>query len=148
VAARRRPLPHNLLGFVDLETGLLRMLHHPRGYLLAGHRPDSRMRRGRRCSKSGAAYSDSPQLPPPVQPEHLSIGAARCRGFFYEADQSKGGGGSSGAPCPPWMRLIASAASMSIAVARILARLFKYVGDRLHLLRGQRRSAKPPIQPD
>jgi hypothetical protein len=36
VAARRRALPHNLFGFVDLETGLLQVRDHPRGELLAG----------------------------------------------------------------------------------------------------------------
>jgi hypothetical protein len=36
VAARRRALPHNLLGFVDLETGLLEVLHDPLGERLAG----------------------------------------------------------------------------------------------------------------
>jgi hypothetical protein len=35
VVPGRRALPHNLLGFVDLETGLLQVRDHPRGELLA-----------------------------------------------------------------------------------------------------------------
>jgi hypothetical protein len=35
VAWRRRALPHDLLGFVDLEPRLLQVLYHPRGELLA-----------------------------------------------------------------------------------------------------------------
>ena len=35
VARRRRALPHNLLAFVDLETGQLQVLDHPLGELLA-----------------------------------------------------------------------------------------------------------------
>ena len=36
VVRARRALPHNLLGFVDLETRLIEMLDHPLGELLAG----------------------------------------------------------------------------------------------------------------
>jgi hypothetical protein len=36
VVRARRALPHNLLGFVDLETRLLEMLDHPGSQLLAG----------------------------------------------------------------------------------------------------------------
>jgi hypothetical protein len=34
--ARRRALPHSLLGFIDLKTRLLQVLYHPVGELLAG----------------------------------------------------------------------------------------------------------------
>jgi hypothetical protein len=36
VVRARRALPHDLLGFVDLETRLLEVLYHPLGERLAG----------------------------------------------------------------------------------------------------------------